>query len=87
MSTWRRLVIAAQIWIAIGAVAILYYQVFKLHTQPMAEGEHSGPFTPVVGQVDTIVPVVLMAIGVGVLVWVLVGAVQDERSRNRRPVR
>lgn len=81
MSVWRRLAIAGKVWIAIAAVAILYYQVFQQWMKPLA-ADYSGPFDPVIGHVDTVVPIALVTIGTGITVWVMVASAQEERARR-----
>lgn len=87
--SWRRLAVAIQVWVGLAVVALLYYQIFLPKLAPMTEsgGDFQGPFSSVLTNLEHVVPIVCIVIGVGVLLWTIVGAVQEERARQRRVVR
>lgn len=85
MSTWRRIGVGLFSTIALMMGGLVYNEVFVEQILPLVET--GGQFgTPVVW-LERIVPVVLVALLVAVWVWVIAGAVQDERAVNRRRVR
>lgn len=68
------------------AVAIVYFRAGVGSLFPVARN-HQGPFSPVIGQMEAVFPLVLM---LGILfpwAYVIYGAVQRERSVDRRRVR
>jgi len=85
MATWQRFGILVAVTIANSIAAIIYYRVGVAELFPMATGASSGPMTPAVTTLQTLVPVVIAVIELGVIVWVIAGGVQRERSRVRGP--
>jgi hypothetical protein len=68
------------------AVAIVYFRVGEAQLFDIASA-HQGPFSPLIGQMQAVFPVVLM---LGLLfpwAYVVYGAVQTERTVDRRRVR
>lgn len=68
------------------AVAIVYFRAGVGELFVVARN-HPGPFSPLIGQMEAVFPLVLM---LGLLfpwAWVVYGAVQRERSVDRRRVR
>jgi len=62
--------------------ALLYNEVFVQGLLPIID--MSGTFSTPVVWLERIVPAVLLILLVAVWGWVIVGAVQDERSVTRR---
>lgn len=63
-------------------VAIIYFRIGEGHLFPMVSS--GGPFSPIIGQMEAVFPLVLM---IGLLfpwAYVIYGAVQDEKSVTRR---
>jgi hypothetical protein len=85
MAAWQRFAILIAVTIANAIAGIIYYRVGVAELFPMATGASSGPFTPAVTTLETLVPIVIAVIQLGVVVWVVVGGVQKERSRVRGP--
>jgi len=85
MAAWQRFAILIAVTIANAIAGIIYYRVGVEHLFPMAQGGSSGPFTPAVNSLETLVPIVIAVIQLGVVVWVIAGGVQKERSRVRGP--
>jgi hypothetical protein len=85
MATWQRVAILIAVTIANSIAGIIYYRVGVAELFPMATGPSSGPFTPAVTTLSTLVPLALVVIELGVIVWVIAGGVQRERSRVRGP--
>ena len=85
MSTWKRIGIALLFTIALMVGALLYNEVFVGAILPLVDT--SGTFSTPVVWLERIVPAVLLILLVTVWGWVIVGAVQDERTVNRRRVR
>lgn len=68
------------------AVAIVYFRAGVGELFPIAT-THQGPFSPVIGQMEAVFPLVLM---LGILfpwAYVIYGAVQRERAVDQRRVR
>jgi hypothetical protein len=85
MASWVRFAVLIAVTVANAIAGIIYYRVGVEHLFPMAQGGSSGPFTPAVNQLETLVPIVIAVIQLGVIIWVIVGGVQKERSRVRGP--
>jgi len=81
MATWARMAIFFQVTLLSAITGIIYYRVGVAELFPRATGQHSGPFSPVIGNVQLIVPVVLVAAIMGTGLWALAGGVQKERAR------
>ena len=85
MATWRRIGFAVFSSLAIAVGALIYNEVFVAELLPIVPTE--GPFgTPVVW-LERVVPIVLLVLLLAVWVWVVAGAVQDERRVDRRRAR
>jgi len=85
MSTWRRIGVGLFSTIGLMFGGLIYNEVFVAELLPLVDT--SGQFgTPVVW-LERIVPVVLVALLAAVWIWVIAGAVQDERTVDRRRVR
>lgn len=82
MSTWARIGVALQVTVALGLAGILYQQVFVESLLP--EVSRDGLFSQPVMILENIVPVVIVAILLATWIWVIAGAVQDERTVNRQ---
>lgn len=48
----------------------------------LGEGEHSGPFTWIVTQLDTVIPIVIGVLMLAIVIWMVVAPVQQERRRR-----
>jgi len=79
---WRRMMVAMKIIVACGVAGIMHYRVFLPHLAPMATGQFDGPFTQAVSTLKSLVPMLLLVIVFGTLVWVAVGGLQEERARD-----
>jgi len=82
MPTWQRIGLALAYTIALLVGALLYNEVFVQGLLPLIN--MSGTFSTPVVWLERIVPAVLLILLVAVWGWVIVGAVQDERTVNRR---
>jgi len=82
MPTWQRIGVALAYTIALLVGALLYNEVLVQGLLPLIN--MSGTFSTPVAWLERIVPAVLLILLVAVWGWVIVGAVQDERSVNRR---
>jgi len=83
MSFVARIQITLATIIAVGFVGLLYIEI-GLPLINMATGEFSGPFSSVANQIDTVVPLVLSLILLGMVVWLIASSVQEERRRRVR---
>jgi len=85
MATWQRIGVALFSTLALMVGGLVYNEVFVSELLPLVDT--SGQFSTPVVWLDRLVPVVLVALLVAVWVWVIAGAVQDERTVDRRRVR
>jgi hypothetical protein len=85
MSTIQRIGFAFGSTIALGFVSIIYERAFKQSLVPLISTD--GIFSEPVFILERIVPVLIAMLLLGVWIWVIWGAVQDERTVDRRRVR
>jgi len=85
MATWQRLGIAVTWTVALAIAGILYNEVFLQSLYPLID--QSGTFSTPIVWLNRIAPIVILVLLVAVWVWVVAGAVQDERSVDARRVR
>ncbi len=83
MSTWQRIGVALFYTIGLMVGGLLYNEVFVGALLPVVPT--TGTFGTPVAWLERLVPIVLLALLLAVWVWVIAGAVQDERTvRTRR---
>ena len=85
MATWQRIGVAIFFTIALAVGGLLYQQVIVEVLLPVVD--MSGQFSQPVGMLEVIVPIVLLVLLGAVWLWVIAGAVQDERTVDTRRVR
>jgi hypothetical protein len=85
MATWQRIGVALFFTIGIAVGALLYNEVFIQTLLPVVD--MSGQFSQPVAILEAIVPIVLLVLLAAVWLWVIAGAVQDERTVQTRRVR
>jgi len=85
MATWQRIGVALFFTLSLMLGGLIYNEVFVANILPLVDT--SGQFSTPVVWLDRLVPVILVALLVTVWVWVIAGAVQDERTVDRRRVR
>jgi hypothetical protein len=85
MSTWTRLRVAFYWTIALAMVGIVYAEVFSAELLPLIDPD--GIFSTPVLWLDNLAPLIIVFLELAVLIWVIAGAVQDERTVDRRRVR
>jgi len=85
MATWQRIGVAIFFTIALAVGGLLYNEVFVQTLLPVVDMD--GQFSQPVGMLDTLVPIVLAVLLAAVWLWVIAGAVQDERTVDTRRVR
>jgi hypothetical protein len=84
MSTWQRFGVALMWTIGLAVAGLLYNEVFG-ELFPMVDPD--GTFSTPVVWLDRLVPVIVVILLLAVWAWVIAGAVQDERTVDRRRVR
>jgi hypothetical protein len=82
MAAWQRFGVALFYTLGLAIGGILYQQVFVNELLPLVDT--GGQFSTPVIWLDNLVPLVLVMILLAVWVWTIVGAVQDERTVDRR---
>ena len=85
MATWQRIGVALFWTLGLMVGGLIYNEVFAAELFPMVDP--SGTFSTPVIWLDRIVPVVLVVLLLAVWAWVIAGAIQDERTVDRRRVR
>jgi protein-S-isoprenylcysteine O-methyltransferase Ste14 len=82
MAAWRRFGVALFYTVGLAIGGIIYRQVGVNVLFPMVDPD--GTFSTPVIWLENIVPLVLLIILLAVWAWVIAGAVQDERTVDRR---
>jgi len=85
MSTWQRIGVALFSTFALMIGGLVYNEVFVSEILPLVD--RGGTFSTPVVWLERLVPVLLVLLLVAVWAWVIAGAVQDERTVDRRRVR
>jgi len=85
MATWQRIGVALFFTIALAVGALLYNEVFVQTLVPVVDMD--GQFSQPVVILEAIVPIILLVLLAAVWLWVIAGAVQDERTVQTRRVR
>jgi len=85
MSTFQRFGIGLFSTFALFVGGVIYRQVFADGILPLVDT--GGQFSTPVVWLDNLIPFILLALLLAVWAWVIAGAVQDERTVNRRRVR
>ena len=85
MSTWKRIGVALFSTFALMVGGLVYNEVFASNLVPLVDP--SGTFSTPVVWLERLVPVILVVLLIAGWAWVIAGAVQDERTVDRRRVR
>lgn len=85
MATYQRIGVAFAWTIGLFVGGIIYNRVFASELLPLIDT--GGTFSMPVVWLDRLVPAVILILLVAVWGWVIAGAVQDERTIDRRRVR
>jgi len=85
MATWQRIGVALFWTLGLMVGGMVYQRVFKAALYPLIDP--NGTFSTPAVWLEQLVPVLFVILGMGIWVWVIAGAVQDERGVDRRRVR
>lgn len=85
MATWQRIGYALFATVGLMMGGLIYNEVFMQGLVPVVPTE--GTFGTPVLWLTRVVPIVLLVLLLAVWTWVIAGAVQDERTVDRRRVR
>ena len=85
MATWQRIGVALFFTIALAVGALLYNEVFVQTLIPVVDMD--GQFSQPVVILEAIVPIILLVLLAAVWLWVITGAVRDERTVQTRRTR
>jgi len=85
MATYQRIGVAIAWTVALAVAGILYQRVFVDSLLPIVDTD--GIFSTPVVWLDRLIPVVIVVLLLAVWVWVIAGAVKDEKTVDRRRVR
>lgn len=77
-----RLLFATQAIVALAGLGIVFAQA-GMPIINMAQ-QRGGPFTPVVNQLETMMPLLIGALLLFVPVWFIIAGARRERSRDQR---
>lgn len=84
MSTWQRFGVGVFSTVSLMIGGLIYNEVFQVLFERI---DPDGLFSTPVIWLDNLVPVILVVLLLAVWSWVIAGAVQDERTVDRRRVR
>jgi len=85
MATYQRIAVAFVWTVGTAIGGLVYNRVFTDALLPLVDPD--GTFSTPVTWLDNLVPVILVLLLLAVWIWVIAGAVQDERTVDRRRVR
>ena len=85
MATWKRIAVGLANTIALAILGIIYQQVFVETLIPAQTTE--GTYSFLITWIDNLVPFIIAILLLTVWAWVIAGAVQEERTRDRRQLR
>jgi len=85
MSTWDRIRFAFGSTVGLSIAGIIYTRVFSQELLPLVPMD--SPFATPVVWLDRIAPIVIVTLLLATWIWVIAGAVRDERTVDRRRVR
>ena len=71
--------------IGLSFAGIIYAEVFSAELLPLIDKD--GIFSTPVVWLDNLAPIVIVTLLLAIWIWVIAGAVQDERTVDRRRVR
>jgi len=85
MGLFGRMRVLAATIIGVGFVGIIFNELGRDLIKRVRD--QNGPFSSLAGQVETMVPLVLVLLLVAVVVWFVASSIQEERAVDRRRVR
>jgi hypothetical protein len=85
MATWQRIGVAVGSTVALMVGGLVYQRVFVESLLPLIDT--SNRWATAVVWADRLTPIVLVMLLLAIWAWVIAGAVQDERTVDRRRVR
>lgn len=85
MSFLARIRVTLAVLISASLIGLLYVEVaLPLINMGTGDGQFTGPFSDVLSQVETVVPLVISLLLLGIVVWLLASSVQEETRRRVR---
>lgn len=85
MSTFQRIGVAMFSTISLMIGGLIYNEVFVAALLPVVPS--SGPFSTPITWLENLVPLILVMLLLVVWAWVVIGAVEDEKTVRRSRVR
>ena len=85
--SWRRFAYGAAGTIGLGMLAIVYYRAATPLLEMSTTGRHQGPFSQQAQWALDLTPYIIAMLLLALWIWVIVGAVQKERTVGQRVVR
>lgn len=89
MGLLSRLQIVVATVVSVGVVAVIYGELQSILIEPAKNGgKHEGFLSDQIAQLDTLMPILLSFLLLGVVTWFIVATVQNERTqRVQKPPR
>jgi len=85
MGTFARLRVTSVVIFAVAMVALIYAEAGTLLIDMgTGDGDFTGPFSEVISSVESLVPLVLAFILLGIVTWLVVSSVREERTVDQR---
>lgn len=85
MGTWQRFGVGLFSTFSLMLGGLVYNEVFVAELLPLVDPD--GTFSTPVMWLDNLAPLILVMLLLAVWAWVIGGAIQDERTVDRRRVR
>jgi len=68
---------------SLAALATIYTELLPLFDMAGTGGQFSGFLSPTIDNLQTLIPLIISALALGIVLWYLVSGAQEERARNR----
>jgi len=73
--------------LSLAVVGVVYSELQPLIDKVTGDGVHSGFLSEQIAQMNTLIPLLIAAMAVGIVLWMLVVGAQEERTKQRKPRR
>ncbi len=69
--------------LSLAVVGTVYSELLPLFDMATSGGEFEGFLSPTIANLETMVPLVLAAMALGIVLWYLVSGAQEEKTRQQ----
>jgi hypothetical protein len=73
--------------VSLAVVGVIYSELQPLINKATGDGVYAGFLSEQISQVNTLIPLLISALAVGIVLWFLVVGAQSERVRQQEPPR